>query len=156
MNLEAIPSEEVEEEEDNEFLDDIEKELANVADVDSSEQDQLDAPDWLVEEGKKTIHDPNYIFCPAQHRKGVLKLFVKHFNHHPLLPDPTGTKTSKEIRTVAVWEMYSYCFQLGLAEVWAYMWTSWYCPKMWGLWARSTSPIYLSRLRTTMTVENFW
>src|SRR5271163_1806964 len=30
-----------------------------------------------------------------------------------------------------------------------------YCPKMWKLWARSTSP-YLSRIRTTMGVENFW
>ena len=35
------------------------------------------------------------------------------------------------------------------------MWASWYAPKMWCLWARSTSP-YISRLRTTMNVENFW
>ncbi|KAF9024173.1 hypothetical protein BDZ89DRAFT_1102529 [Hymenopellis radicata] len=51
--------------------------------------------------------------------------------------------------------MYTFCFQRGLREVWGYMWTSWYAPKKWALWARSTTP-YLCRLRTTMTVENFW
>ena len=35
------------------------------------------------------------------------------------------------------------------------MWTSWYSPKRWELWAQSASP-YISRLRTTMGVENFW
>ncbi|KAJ7763643.1 hypothetical protein DFH07DRAFT_1018375 [Mycena maculata] len=51
--------------------------------------------------------------------------------------------------------MYMFCFQRGLREVWGYFWTSWYAPKRWKLWARSTSP-YVSRLRTTMNVENFW
>ncbi|KAF8171142.1 hypothetical protein BJ912DRAFT_1025204 [Pholiota molesta] len=51
--------------------------------------------------------------------------------------------------------MYSFCRGRGLREVWGYMWSSWYSPKMWALWARSTSP-YVSRLRTTMGVENYW
>ncbi|KIO15750.1 hypothetical protein M407DRAFT_45762, partial [Tulasnella calospora MUT 4182] len=51
--------------------------------------------------------------------------------------------------------MYMHCKRNGLAEVWAYMWTQWYAPKRWPLWARSASPL-LSRLRTTMTVENHW
>ncbi|KIO32621.1 hypothetical protein M407DRAFT_46147, partial [Tulasnella calospora MUT 4182] len=51
--------------------------------------------------------------------------------------------------------MYMHCKRNGLAEVWAYMWAQWYAPKRWPLWARSTSPL-LSRLRTTMTVENHW
>ncbi|KAJ7646419.1 hypothetical protein DFH06DRAFT_997660 [Mycena polygramma] len=51
--------------------------------------------------------------------------------------------------------MYMFCWQRGLREVWGYLWTSWYSPKRWALWARSTSP-FLSRLRTTMNVENFW
>lgn len=46
-------------------------------------------------------------------------------------------------------------WQPGLREVWGYLWTSWYAPKVWKLWARSTSP-YVSRLRTTMGTENFW
>ncbi|KAJ7804221.1 hypothetical protein B0H14DRAFT_3775469 [Mycena olivaceomarginata] len=51
--------------------------------------------------------------------------------------------------------MYTFCHIRGLREVWGYLWTSWYTPNMWKLWARSTSPL-LSRLRTTMNVENFW
>ncbi|KAJ7582034.1 hypothetical protein C8J56DRAFT_727605, partial [Mycena floridula] len=51
--------------------------------------------------------------------------------------------------------MYGFCKGRGLWEVWGYMWTSWYSPKVWKLWSRSSSP-YLSRLRTTMTIENFW
>ncbi|KAJ7763778.1 hypothetical protein B0H16DRAFT_1801158 [Mycena metata] len=51
--------------------------------------------------------------------------------------------------------MYMFCVQRGLREAWGYFWTLWYSPKMWKLWARSTSP-YLSRLRTTMNVENLW
>ncbi|KAF8575659.1 hypothetical protein K439DRAFT_1369380 [Ramaria rubella] len=51
--------------------------------------------------------------------------------------------------------MYHFCNTRGLREVWGYLWTAWYQPKMWVLWARSTSP-YLPRWRTTMSVENFW
>ncbi|KAI5824593.1 hypothetical protein K523DRAFT_315006 [Schizophyllum commune Tattone D] len=51
--------------------------------------------------------------------------------------------------------MYSFCLRRGLREVWGYMWANWYSPQRWPLWARSTCP-RLTRLRTTMTVENFW
>lgn len=66
-----------------------------------------------------------------------------------------GTQTAEVIRQDAVHEMYMFCFQRGLREAWGYFWTAWYAPKRWKLWARSTSP-YVSRLRTTMNVENFW
>ncbi|KAJ7171174.1 hypothetical protein C8R46DRAFT_1262353, partial [Mycena filopes] len=51
--------------------------------------------------------------------------------------------------------MYDFCFKRGLREVWGYFWTSWYAPQRWKLWARSSAP-FVSRLRTTMNVENFW
>ncbi|KAH6909720.1 hypothetical protein BKA70DRAFT_1471827, partial [Coprinopsis sp. MPI-PUGE-AT-0042] len=51
--------------------------------------------------------------------------------------------------------IYEYCEARGLREVWAYFWTNWYSPSRWKLWARSSS-LLLSRLRTTMGVENFW
>ncbi|KAJ7046236.1 hypothetical protein C8F04DRAFT_1024649, partial [Mycena alexandri] len=51
--------------------------------------------------------------------------------------------------------MYSFCEKRGLREVWGYFWTSWYAPQRWKLWARSSAP-FVSRLRTTMNVENFW
>ena len=36
------------------------------------------------------------------------------------------------------------------------MWSSWYAPAMWKLWARSSDDQFLSRLRTTMMTENHW
>ncbi|KAG6806274.1 hypothetical protein H0H92_011959, partial [Tricholoma furcatifolium] len=74
---------------------------------------------------------------------------------HPLLAERDGKWNSDRIRREAVYEMYNFCYIRGLREVWGYMWASWYSPKMWAIWARSTSP-YLTRLRTTMNVENFW
>ncbi|KAJ7195621.1 hypothetical protein GGX14DRAFT_537218 [Mycena pura] len=52
--------------------------------------------------------------------------------------------------------MYMFCYQRGLREVWGYMWTAWYCPEKYKLWARSTQPDRIGHWRTTMAVENFW
>ncbi|KAL0569697.1 hypothetical protein V5O48_012270 [Marasmius crinis-equi] len=118
--------------------------------------DQEDGPDWMFESGETTVRDPNYTFCPAPHRKQLLHLFTRHFCQHPFFPNRQGEKrTAATIKRDAAWEMYSFCKKRGLREVWAYMYNSWYCSTMWPLWARSSSP-YLSRLRTTMNVENFW
>ncbi|RDX40008.1 hypothetical protein OH76DRAFT_1459607 [Lentinus brumalis] len=51
--------------------------------------------------------------------------------------------------------MYTFCHHRGLAEAWGYLWTSWYSPQKWPLWARSPSE-RISRLWTTMTVEKHW
>ncbi len=120
--------------------------------------DAEDGPDWMFEDGETRSSDPEYVFCPAPHRKQLLHLFTKHFCQHPLFPEPNiapEDHTSESIRRNAVFEMYTFCRQRGLTEVWGYLWTSWYSPKRWSLWARSTSE-RISRLRTTMTVEKFW
>jgi hypothetical protein len=111
--------------------------------------------DWMFEAGESKSGDPLYVFCPAPHRKQILRYFTKHFCQHPLFPTQDGPKSAEDIRRDCVYEMYIFCRQRGLREVWGYLWTSWYSPKMWKLWARSSSP-YLSRLRTTMNAENFW
>jgi len=140
-----------EDEEGNDLMDEVDRFLD-----DNDAEDEEDAPDWEFEEGEVKSKNPNYVFCPAPHRKQLLHLFTKHFCQHPIFPERGSTRLSaEEIRTNAVTEMYQFCYQRGLSEVWAYMWTSWYQPKVWKLWARSSSP-WLSRLRTTMTVENFW
>jgi len=109
----------------------------------------------MFEEGEVKSNDPSYVFCPAPHRKQILHMFTKHFCQHPLFAEHDGKWTAEKIRRNAVYEMYSFCHIRSLREVWGYLWACWYSPKMWKLWARSTSPI-LSRLRTTMGVENFW
>lgn len=142
---------------DEAFAARLERELDGV-DKDDDEADEEDGPDWLFEAGEVRSRDKSYVFCPAEHRKQLLKLFTKHFVQHPLLLDPDQggrPRTAAEIRHRAVHEMYSFCYARGLTEVWAYMWTSWYSSKMWPLWALSAST-RISRLRTTMIVENFW
>ncbi|KAJ7735150.1 hypothetical protein B0H16DRAFT_1327182, partial [Mycena metata] len=109
----------------------------------------------MFDDGEIKSADPLYVFCPAPHRRPLLHLFTRHFCRHPIFPTQDGPKSAAKIREESVYEMYMFCFQRGLREAWGYFWTSWYSPKMWKLWARSTSP-YLSRLRTTMNVENFW
>ncbi|KAG6848130.1 hypothetical protein H0H93_003112 [Arthromyces matolae] len=125
---------------------------------DVNDQECEDGPDWMFEEGEKTSKDPNYVFCPAPHRKKLLHIFTQHFCQHPLFPERLndGEWTAEQIRRNAVYRMYTFCYERGLCEVWAYMWESWYSPKMWKLWARSSNPTHISRLRTTMNVENFW
>ncbi|KAJ7639836.1 hypothetical protein DFH06DRAFT_918746, partial [Mycena polygramma] len=97
-------------------------------------------------------------FCPSPHRKQLLRIFVRHFCEHLLLPDRAtdSTRTSERIRYDAVHEMYQFCLQRGLCEVWGYMCTAWYCPAKWRLWVRSSEPNFIGRWRTMMTVENFW
>ncbi|THH12617.1 hypothetical protein EW146_g7526 [Bondarzewia mesenterica] len=137
--------------------------LKKVSRFADDETDEEDAPDWFFEEGETRSGDPDYVFCPAPHRKQLLHLFTRHFCQHPIFhePDkkPHSTTTyairQKQIREAAVYEMYQFCHQRQLNDVWAYFWNNWYSGKRWPLWARSTSP-HLSRLRTTMTVENFW
>lgn len=123
--------------------------------IDKNDADAEDGPDWMFDDGEKLSKDQNYVFCPAPHRKQILHLFTKHFCQHPLFAEKDGNWTAKKIRENAVYKMYNFCRVRGLSEVWGYMWACWYSPKMWKLWARSSSP-YISRLRTTMTVENFW
>ncbi|KAF5343057.1 hypothetical protein D9758_011133 [Tetrapyrgos nigripes] len=126
--------------------------------LDDTETDEEFGSEYMFDADEKCSKDPSYVFCPAPHRKQLLHLFTRHFCQHPIFPEcfQTESMTSEEIRRNAVLEMYQFCYVRGLREVWGYMWTSWYCPKMWRLWARSAGPDYLSHLRTTMNVENFW
>ncbi|KAK6966913.1 SWIM-type domain-containing protein [Favolaschia claudopus] len=87
----------------------------------------------------------------------LLRIFIRHFCEHPLLRTAREIfRSAKQIRDAAVFEMYKFCEQRGLREVWAYMWTAWYCPSKYKLMARASQPDFIGRWRTTMSVENFW
>ena len=138
------------EDEDGEILKQVDQYLRN-----DNETETEDAPDWLLDADETLSPNPEYVFCPAAHRRQILHLFTRHFCLHPVFPERDGSWTAEEIRRNSVYEMYQFCYIRGLREVWGYLWACWYSPKMWRLWARSTTP-YVSRLRTTMNVENFW
>jgi hypothetical protein len=104
-----------------------------------------DDPEWDFEEGETQVKDLTYVFCPAPHRKPILHLFTKHFCQHLAFSEwNEGPCSATEIRKRAVIEMYQFCHQWGLWEAWGYLWTLWYVPPKWKLWACSTSP-YVSQ-----------
>ena len=98
-----------------------------------------------------------YEFCPLPHRLPIRRLLLKHFCLHPLLPESHGQpRTSEDIHQDSAYEMYRHCKNNNLRDVWAYLWTNWYSPAKWGLWARSAYPEAIPRKRTTMVVEAMW
>ncbi|KAJ7833625.1 hypothetical protein B0H14DRAFT_2364226, partial [Mycena olivaceomarginata] len=91
-------------------------------------------------------------FCPARYRDSILTMLEKHYCAHPLLPG-YAHPSSEGIRRWAVMQMYKFCFEHGLREVWAYLWENWYRPSRWKLWARSVHE-QIPVLKTTMILEN--
>ncbi|KAI9104887.1 hypothetical protein DFS34DRAFT_573088, partial [Phlyctochytrium arcticum] len=51
--------------------------------------------------------------------------------------------------------MYNYCEDNDLPEVWAYLWENWYRKGRWELWARCVHE-EIPVLRTTMMIESHW
>ncbi|KAF7978602.1 hypothetical protein HWV62_45332 [Athelia sp. TMB] len=96
-------------------------------------------------------------FCPAAFRATIKQKYTIHFHQHPEIPfDEKGTHfTASEIHEGAVLDMYSFCREHDLAQVWAYLWNCWYSPPQWPLWARSAAP-GIPRLKTTMVSEAQW
>ncbi|KAJ7884236.1 hypothetical protein B0H13DRAFT_1565741, partial [Mycena leptocephala] len=81
-----------------------------------------------------------------------------HGHQHPEIPFNDSNKThltADEIHHGAVLDMYNYCFDNELAQVWAYLWNRWYNAVQWKLWACASEPA-IPRLNTTMIVESLW
>lgn len=96
------------------------------------------------------------VFCPKNFRGAIIERFRMHLHQHPEIPINDATRTlltAQKIYTGAVKDMYQYCFNRDLSQVWAYLWNRWYSPPQWKLWARSANPA-IPRLKTTMVVES--
>ena len=95
--------------------------------------------------------------CEKSIRDEVKKLMEKHFNRHMLIPtsEKTFIQDAQIIWNQCVSEMYQYCYDRNLINVWAYLYCEWYSPDKWVLWARS-SYSRIGVLRTTMVVESHW
>lgn len=71
--------------------------------------------------------DPFFLkaFCPPEPREAVLSLISNHFNMHPSLPIPATqgfvSLNSITIRQPTRFQMYLFCHQRNLPDVWAYM-----------------------------------
>ena len=91
-------------------------------------------------------------FCPVEHRDAVVGMMERHFCAHPLIPGYSAP-TPEHIKTWAVKQAYDFCIQRDLPNLWAYLWVNWYRRGRWELWARSSNPNEIPRLKTTMMVE---
>ncbi|OBZ78537.1 hypothetical protein A0H81_00404 [Grifola frondosa] len=93
-------------------------------------------------------------FCPEEFREPLINMMERHFCAHPLIPGYSHP-SPEGIREWAVKEVYAYCVQQDLREVWAYLWENWYRRGRWELWARAPDP-QIPRLKTTMLLESHW
>jgi hypothetical protein len=92
-------------------------------------------------------------FCSQEHREKIVNMMERHYNAHPLIPG--YCHPSKDgIKYWAVNQMYNYCVEHDLRELWAYLWENWYCAGRWELWARSAHPTMIPKLKTTMICES--
>ncbi|KAJ3978648.1 hypothetical protein F5890DRAFT_1655723 [Lentinula detonsa] len=91
-------------------------------------------------------------FCPLELRKLVLDKVEVHRLAHPSIPG-YAAPSAKAIYYWAVKQMYTFCQDYDLRELWAYLWENWYRPAQWKLWARSVVP-EITVLKTTMICES--
>jgi len=91
-------------------------------------------------------------FCPIAFRPTIVQLLERHFCAHPLIPGYSAP-TPAGVREWAVKQMYNYCHENDLYEVWAYLWENWYRSGRWELWARSANS-EIPVLKTTMILES--
>jgi hypothetical protein len=92
-------------------------------------------------------------FCPKVFQEPLLKLMEQHFHAHPNIPAMDHAPTPEGIYYWAVKQMYDFCCQNELVNVWAYMWENWYRPSRWGLWSRAQCR-EIPRLKTKMICES--
>ncbi|KAJ6614377.1 hypothetical protein B0H10DRAFT_1803689 [Mycena sp. CBHHK59/15] len=106
------------------------------------------------EEQEGTEKTTRRTFCPASYREPIVAMMEKHYCAHPLLPG-YAHPSPEGIKRWAVLQMYRFCVDNGLREVWAYLWENWYRASRWELWARSVHA-EIPVLKTTMILESHW
>ncbi|KAJ6617365.1 hypothetical protein B0H10DRAFT_1760364, partial [Mycena sp. CBHHK59/15] len=106
------------------------------------------------EEEEEEEEQTRSTFCPIHYHDPIVSMMEKHFCVHPLLPG-YAHPSPKGIKCWAVLQMYKFCVEHGLLEVWAYLWENWYRRSRWELWARCTHP-EIPVLKTMMILESHW
>jgi len=93
-----------------------------------------------------------HTFCPKIYREDIVNMMERHYCAHPLIPG-YAPPSSDGIKKWAVQQIYQYCLNNGLPEVWAYLWENWYRKGRWELWPRSAHAM-IPILKTTMILES--
>lgn len=108
-------------------------------------------PEEEVNSDDETTTGTRRTFCSTLYRDTIITMMEKHFCAHPLIPG-YAPPSREGIRRWAVQQMYLFCVENELPEVWAYLWENWYRSGRWNLWARSAHD-EIPILKTTMMVE---
>ncbi|KAF5324215.1 hypothetical protein D9619_011369 [Psilocybe cf. subviscida] len=93
-------------------------------------------------------------FCPVDFQKTIIDMMERHYCAHPDIPGYVAPEAAA-IKRWAVQQMYTFCHNNGLPELWAYLWENWYRSGRWELWARSVHEL-IPVLKTTMILESHW
>jgi hypothetical protein len=72
-------------------------------------------------------------FCPLEDHTTVIELMEHHFCTHPLIPSYSAP-SPEGIKAWAVKQMYDFCVDKDLPNLWAYLWENWYQRGRWELW----------------------
>jgi hypothetical protein len=80
-------------------------------------------------------------------------MMERHLCAHPLIPGYSHP-SPEGIRSWAVKQIYTFCEENDLPEVFAYLWMNWYRIGRWELWARSACKDMIPILKMTMMVES--
>ena len=65
------------------------------------------------------------IFCPMDHCMTIVEKFHIHLHQHPQIPlndEQFMPLTSQEIYHGTIKDIYDFCYQNDLMQVWAYLW----------------------------------
>lgn len=104
---------------------------------------------FLVHDGSRITVWPNPlkivkgalpVFCEKEFCGPIIEKFRVHLHQHPKIPfnDKHHTRfMAAEIYRGATKDMYEFCYEHDLSQVWAYLWNQWYTPNQWKLWACS-------------------
>jgi hypothetical protein len=103
-------------------------------------------------DGEENEMQKRRTFCPEEFRTAIVDMMEKHYCAHPLIPG-YAVPTPSGIKEWAVRQIYQFCVQNDLREVWAYLWENWYRAGRWELWARAPHP-EIPVLKTTMILES--
>jgi hypothetical protein len=104
-------------------------------------------------ESNEESTNERHTFCLVDLRLDVINMMEHHFCAHPLIPGYSAP-TPEGIKAWAVKQIYQFCEEHNLPNLWAYLWENWYRRGRWELWARCGNPAEIPRLKTTMIVES--
>jgi hypothetical protein len=85
-----------------------------------------------------------------------MSMIERHYCAHPLIPRGITHSNASDIWQESAKELYEYCYERDLIDLWVYFVDHWYRSDRWYLWARSSFQSLLPMGKTTMMIEAHW